>query len=177
MLSFEDNEEEAEKFEVNEVDREYDSNRYSSNKPGVFQDDEDEPEGGSIMQRMEQQERSRALKNRYGGFGIVSKPRRKPEVMGVTGVDYDSPHEDEDGDYSGRYAGKREDDEDIERDESLTLDELDGWMSRVNQRPEDHDQDIGPAMDDHDDEFEAIIEHYQARHDLPREDSFGAVLR
>ena len=46
-------------------------------------------------------------------------------------------------------------DDDIERDESLTLDELDGWMTKINQRrlEEDRrlgedakaDQDIGPG--------------------------------
>lgn len=57
---------------------------------------------------------------------------KKPEVLGVTGVNFDS---DEDDNKQGRYALPQmtADDDDIERDEALTLDELDGWMSRINQ--------------------------------------------
>ena len=103
-LSFEDDGEEViERYEVNEIEKspEYDINKYSSNdvrqKPNNFilgDDDEEEKDGVSVMQRLEQKERNRAMKNRYGEFGMVAKTKKqKPEVLGVTGVDYDSPHE------------------------------------------------------------------------------------
>ena len=73
-------------------------------------------------------------------------------MLGVTGVDFDSDEEETKGRYDKKRKNSASDDEDIERDESLTLDELDGWMSKNNQRrlEEDSkaDQDIGPGSSD-----------------------------
>lgn len=64
----------------------------------------------------------------------LNQPKKKKSgVVGVTGVDFDSDEEEE---KKGRYGKKAkkddDDDDDFERDESLTLDELDGWMEKVS---------------------------------------------
>ena len=115
---------------------------------------------------MEAKEKARAKKNRYGGFGMVQIPKTKikSEVLGVTGVDFDSDEENE----NGRYKNKPDniEDEDIERDETLTLDELDGWMSKINQRhlEEKHgdDQDIGPEATEEPNEDEEDFDFINA---------------
>lgn len=196
FLSFEDEgDEDAGGFEVNDISPEYDANKYSSNtvrnKPLNFAAEEEEG-GQTVMQRMEAKEKARAKKNRYGGFGMVQIPKakKKQEVLGVTGVDFDSD-ENEDARYSAGKAGDEDEDEDIERDEALTLDELDGWMSKINQRMSDDkygdDQDIGPeaTQEPHDEEedFDFINAHFKMapnrkpEPDLAKQESFGLVLQ
>lgn len=137
-MSFEDDDEEVgERFEVNEVDASptYDINKYSSNdvrqKPLSFADDDDsddEEGGGSVMHRKAQQARG---KPRYGGDSTRHGRAKKPEVLGVTGVNFDSDEEKD-----GRYNEEPEDEDDYsnERGDAFSLDELDGWMSKINQR-------------------------------------------
>jgi|688.fasta_scaffold85709_1 hypothetical protein len=61
------------------------------------------------------------------------QPKKKTSgVVGVTGVDFDSDEEKEKKGRYGKKAKKDNDDDDFERDESLTLDELDGWMEKVS---------------------------------------------
>ena len=63
----------------------------------------------------------------------ISQPnKRKSGVVGVTGVDFDSDEEEKNKGRYGNKAKKDDDDDDFERDESLTLDELDGWMEKVS---------------------------------------------
>jgi len=141
-LSFEDEGEEVhEEFKVNEVERkpEYDIAKYSSNdgrqKPIInFNEDDEEETGTSVMQRMELKEQQRTKNSRYGGFGMVQIPKskKKSEVLGVTGVDFDSDEEESKDRYGKKRQTNDSDDEDIERDESLTLDQLDGWMTKIN---------------------------------------------
>lgn len=70
-------------------------------------------------------------------------------MLGVTGIDFDSDEEETKGRYNKKRKNSSSEDEDIERDETLTLDELDGWMTKINQRRLDEDanadQDIGPG--------------------------------
>lgn len=142
----------------------------------------------------------------YGGFAMVNaivktppinQKKKTQSVQGVTGVDFDS---DEEQETNGRYGArqKNDDDDDFEREESLDLDELDGWMEKINkarkQSLEDEkeahkqdDQDIRPGssedQEDEEDEFDFITEHMQKKkqtdnnQELKREESFGAVLQ
>lgn len=107
FLSFEDDgDEDGGGFEVNDVTPDYDINKYSSNsvrqKPLRANDEKEEESALTIMQRMEAKEKARAKKNRYGGFGMVQLPKtkKKSEVLGVTGVDFDSDEEQEDPRYN-----------------------------------------------------------------------------
>ena len=68
---------------------------------------------------------------------------KKPQVLGVTGINFDSDEEETKGRYNKKRKNSSSEDEDIERDESLTLDELDGWMTKINQRRLDEDKRLG----------------------------------